>query len=833
MCTYLKNMEGWKTKSLKNKSFANIQELFDKAIKKVNTFVDFRTELVKESSKKAETKLEENKKAEAEVMEGSSKRAGEELEQEIIKKQKVDEDKETVELQSLIEIVSDEEEVAINAIPLASKPSTIVDWKIHKEGKNSYYQIIRADGSSKMYRVFSQMLKSFDRQDLEDLYKLIKAKYGSTRPVEDLDLILYGDLKTMFDPHIEDRVWRNQHDYIVLDWKIYDSCGVYSLRMQHVYIHMLVEKRYPLTPATITDMLNKKLQSFRDEESLGEDASKQGRRITDIDDDEDITLVNDQIDADAEMFCNAPTQKGRSITNMLVSQLEILGEMISQEDENQKLLRSLSPEWNTHVVVWRNKTDLDTMSIDDLYNNFKVYEPEFKGMSSSSSSTQNMAFVSSSNNNNSSTNGAVSTAQAVNTANGVSAANTQVNASNIDNLSDAVICDKKLNYLGNEVSWTFDKSIVECSTATEGHFAKNAELQEIKDYKNKCKAQRRDLNPYASWLSSSILIQRLGVQYSEEEMSSQLKTEKKTVDCNYHHKQFQKQRMVKPVWNNAQRVNHQNFAKRLTQTTLCAKKVNGFHEELMNAARPMSYFSKKAQSTVKRPIHKNTAFKNSNFNQRVNTVKDKNVNSVRPKAVVNVVKGNNVNAVKASACWVWKPKTKVLDHVSKHNSASITLKKFDYIDAQGRSKSVMLAKKAFKERENQYLEDVVDLEEKLSTDKSKKSQENSQKRANTDTRIKRVQKEAKDPKPKPEKPSLSQIPRITSPNPPIGQSPSKKATSTMVKAQINVGFCTKILTKEAQTSHQWNDTLAILRCPQSDLTAQNLAPMIDGLDGRD
>ncbi|GKA87076.1 hypothetical protein Tco_0808787 [Tanacetum coccineum] len=98
----------------------------------------------------------------------------------------------------------------------------------------------------------------------------------------------------------------------------------------------------------------------------------------------------------------------------------------------------------------------------------------------------------------------------------------------------------------------------------------------------------------------------------------------------------------------------------------------------VNAARPMSYLSKKAHSTVKRPIHKNTTFKNSNFNQRVNTVKDKNVNIVRPKAVVNVVKENNVNAVKASDCWVWKPKTKVLDHVSKHNSASITLKKFDY-----------------------------------------------------------------------------------------------------------------------------------------------------------
>ncbi|GJY05195.1 hypothetical protein Tco_0371135 [Tanacetum coccineum] len=126
----------------------------------------------------------------------------------------------------------------------------------------------------------------------------------------------------------------------------------------------------------------------------------------------------------------------------LVSQLELLDEKISQEDVNQKLLRSLSPEWNTHVVVWRNKADLDTMSMDDLYNNLKVYELEVKGMSSSSSSTQNMAFVSSSNKNYSNTNGAVNTAQAVNTAHEVSTSNTQVNAANftnIDNLSDVVI----------------------------------------------------------------------------------------------------------------------------------------------------------------------------------------------------------------------------------------------------------------------------------------------------------------------------------------------------------------------------------------------------------
>ncbi|GJS92287.1 putative ribonuclease H-like domain-containing protein [Tanacetum coccineum] len=114
-----------------------------------------------------------------------------------------------------------------------------------------------------------------------------------------------------------------------------------------------------------------------------------------------------------------------------------------------------------------------------------------------------------------------------------------------------------------------------------------------------------------------------------------------------------------------------------------ARQVNTAHSETtVNAARPMSYLSKTAHSTVKRPINKSTAFKNSNINQRFNTVRGKNVNTAKPKAVLNAVKGNNFNAVKASACWVWKPKTKVLDHVSKHNSASITLKKFDYGNPQ-------------------------------------------------------------------------------------------------------------------------------------------------------
>ncbi|GJT55801.1 hypothetical protein Tco_0990855 [Tanacetum coccineum] len=107
-------------------------------------------------------------------------------------------------MKKLMKIVHDEEEVAIDVIPLATKPPSIVDYKILKEGKISYDQIIRANGSSKRYPAFIQMLKSFDREDLETMWKLVKAKYGYTRPEEGYERVLWGDLKTMFEHHVED-----------------------------------------------------------------------------------------------------------------------------------------------------------------------------------------------------------------------------------------------------------------------------------------------------------------------------------------------------------------------------------------------------------------------------------------------------------------------------------------------------------------------------------------------------------------------------------------------------------------------------------------------------
>ncbi|GJY46707.1 ribonuclease H-like domain-containing protein [Tanacetum coccineum] len=173
----------------------------------------------------------------------------------------------------------------------------------------------------------------------------------------------------------------------------------------------------------------------------------------------------------------------------LISQLEIHGEVISQEDANLKLLRSLPLAWNNIALIMRNKSDLDTMSMDDLYNNLKVYEAEIKSQSSSSSNSQNVAFVSSENT--SSTNEAVNTAHEVSTASSHGQASSLTYADNIDT-DDLEEMDLKwqvamltvrvkrflkktgrnMNFNGKETVG-FDKTKVKCYNChMRGHFAR-------------------------------------------------------------------------------------------------------------------------------------------------------------------------------------------------------------------------------------------------------------------------------------------------------------------------------------------------------------------------
>ncbi|GJZ55885.1 hypothetical protein Tco_0611078, partial [Tanacetum coccineum] len=144
MSNYLRNMARYKHTQLKNKSFKEIQMLFDKEMKRVNSFVPIDSKVVEGSGKKTKSNRKETV---------SKKRIGEELDEKSVKRQKLEDDAKKAELQLCLEIVSrDDEDV----------------------------NIIRADGSTKFYKIFTAMLDDFNRQDELDLYRLIKERFETT-----------------------------------------------------------------------------------------------------------------------------------------------------------------------------------------------------------------------------------------------------------------------------------------------------------------------------------------------------------------------------------------------------------------------------------------------------------------------------------------------------------------------------------------------------------------------------------------------------------------------------------------------------------------------------
>ncbi|GJU10388.1 hypothetical protein Tco_1132784 [Tanacetum coccineum] len=125
----------------------------------------------------------------------SSKRAGDKLESNQSKKQKTDENEEVevdneAELKKHMVAVKDGD-IAINAIPLATKPLVIVEYKLIKEGIMGHYQLIGADGSFKIYSSIIRMLQGIDREELQTLWKLVKTKHGDTRPGDEHERVLW------------------------------------------------------------------------------------------------------------------------------------------------------------------------------------------------------------------------------------------------------------------------------------------------------------------------------------------------------------------------------------------------------------------------------------------------------------------------------------------------------------------------------------------------------------------------------------------------------------------------------------------------------------------
>nr|GEU53874.1 reverse transcriptase domain-containing protein [Tanacetum cinerariifolium] len=161
----------------------------NKTIDWINNFVAMDSELVKDRA--VET----------------SKRAGDEIDPESAKKPKLHENvqakvagDDTTDLKRCLEIVpeDDDDDVTIEATPLSSKSHTIVDYKIYREGKKSYFKIIRAYGNSQNYLTFGKMFKNFNKKDLEVLRSIVKERFKKTTPMDDTDNLLFQTLRTMY-----------------------------------------------------------------------------------------------------------------------------------------------------------------------------------------------------------------------------------------------------------------------------------------------------------------------------------------------------------------------------------------------------------------------------------------------------------------------------------------------------------------------------------------------------------------------------------------------------------------------------------------------------------
>ncbi|GKA83888.1 hypothetical protein Tco_0805483 [Tanacetum coccineum] len=156
---------------------------------------------------------------------------------------------------------SSKSEIEIDAIPTATKPHSIVYWKIiPQSGLKVVYQIIRRDGSDKIYMSFGAILKDFSRDDLTELYRLVIKKYGVNRPKEIYDIVLWGDLKTMFDPPLsDDAIWSLPLLQKMINWRYYPSCVVHCLTLDDTTIYMLEDRKYPSSKDACQVMLKMKL----------------------------------------------------------------------------------------------------------------------------------------------------------------------------------------------------------------------------------------------------------------------------------------------------------------------------------------------------------------------------------------------------------------------------------------------------------------------------------------------------------------------------------------------------------------------------------------------
>ncbi|GJX36746.1 hypothetical protein Tco_0248303 [Tanacetum coccineum] len=724
MPVYLKHMGGYKHNQLKGRSYNEIQKLFGKEMKRVNSFVAMNLEAQEISGKKDESS---SKKTEI-AQDSSAKRAGDKLESDESKKQKTDENEEVeedneAELKMHMVIVKDDD-IAIDAIPLATKPPVIVEYKLIKEGIMGHYQLIRADGSSKRYSSMIRMLQGIDREDLETLWKLVKTKHGDTRPEDEHERVLWGDLKVMFEPDIKSDVWRNLQGYKVTIWKLFDSCGVHFVRFGNVHIFMLVEKRYPLTPITITNMLNKKLQAdywnkmcyqllklmFRGG-LLGLKDFKMILRVTaapccwykrkgnkrDLNDNygilqadklrnrsriginkwyQSVALRN--FDLEVMEFESAPRNKEGQFKNQ-----DNTRKHGNNEDTSSKVMLAIDGvgfDWSD-MAKEQVQTNMALMAFlnSEVYNDKTCSKTCLKNYETLKKQCDDLI---------------------------VKLNQTEFTAATYKR-GLATIEEQLITYRKNEVLFSEEVAVLKRGVACKYYEINvlKSEFEKVKQEKEGIEFKIEKFDKASKYLNKLLGSQitdksKKGLGYSVVLLPHPLIYNRpKKLDLSYSGLDEFKEPEFKGYGseNSKQESNivcdkksddsKENSDDSLVKEKL-SKDTSSLVESSLNVDKETIFPVDKKVEFVKPKNYEKPVKKSVRFIQKVNTAKAQAVNTARPKAVktarpnfavVNAVRVNQANAVKASACWVWRP--------TKPNSASITLKKHNYIDARGRSKA--------------------------------------------------------------------------------------------------------------------------------------------------
>ncbi|GJV72964.1 hypothetical protein Tco_1492959 [Tanacetum coccineum] len=373
MIKYLKNQGNFKITDFKGMSYNDIRPIFEK-------LWDFNQNIVpmdeekgskkQKSPEKERTKSPEKERSTEKIVEEEA--VTQEEREEVVKepatkrkksiprkttrkRQKLEEDADKDELKRFLDIVP-REEAPIEIESLSTK-FPIVDWKtVVLTETFMYYQVFRGDGSSKNYKVLSEMLEDFDRMDVEELFRLVKERYSTSAP-EGFDLMLWGDLHTLFEHDEDDEIWRDQHEYNLLSWRLCDFCGIHILLMDNgLAIHMLTEKKYPLSQEMLSKMLSRKLE-------VDHESSHAFELLRFIRAELDMKSMQDQVRASV-----IPYKTDQDI----LDEVE-LDRILRQKDQEAELLRKQTAEAQQRAYLAALKADAAHQNSETMYRAIGEY----------------------------------------------------------------------------------------------------------------------------------------------------------------------------------------------------------------------------------------------------------------------------------------------------------------------------------------------------------------------------------------------------------------------------------------------------------------------------